>query len=245
MWRQLKETRRIVMDDFEKLPENGERSEDGRSDDCKKENKEVKKPAAEEGEASPKKKVSHPEAVIEAVLFSMGNSVEYARLAEVLGRDVAETKKLVRTLKTKYDKDSSRGITVMELGESVQMCSKVNMYEHLIKIAKIPKKYELSEAALETLSIVAYKQPVTRLEIDKIRGVSSDHAVNKLVDFGLIEELGRLPAPGRPLLFGTTEEFLRSFGVKSIDELPAVTPERVEELKREAEEEAATLLVSP
>ena len=98
---------------------------------------------------------------------------------------------------------------------------------------------------LETLSIVAYKQPVTRLEIDKIRGVSSDHAVNKLVDFGLIEELGRLPAPGRPLLFGTTEEFLRSFGVKSIDELPAVTPERVEEMKREAEEEAATLLVSP
>ena len=188
-------------------------------------------------------KVKHPEAVIEAVLFSMGNSVEYKRLAEVLGRDIDETRKLVRTLKTKYDKDASRGITIMELNESVQMCSKVNMYEHLIKIAKIPKKFELSEAALETLSIVAYKQPVTRIEIDKIRGVSSDHAVNRLIEYGLIEELGRLPAPGRPLLFGTTEEFLRSFGVKSIDELPAATPERVEEMKKEAEEEAASVYV--
>ncbi len=183
-------------------------------------------------------KVKHPEAVIEAVLFSMGNSVEYSKLAEVLGRTPEDTKKLVRTLKTKLDKDPSRGITIMELNESVQMCSKVNMYEHLIKIAKSPRKYELSEAALETLSIVAYKQPVTRMEIDKIRGVSSDHAVNKLVDYGFIEELGRLPAPGRPLLFGTTEEFLRCFGVKSIDELPAATPEKVEEMKREAEEEA-------
>ena len=233
------------MDNIEMLPENGEVMKDGKDDDCPNEDMEIMEPAEKEEEASPKKKVGHPEAVIEAVLFSMGNSVEYEKLAEVLGRDVAQTKTLVRTLKTKYDKDPSRGITVMELGESVQMCSKVNMYEHLIKIAKIPKKYELSEAALETLSIVAYKQPVTRLEIDKIRGVSSDHAVNKLVDYGLIEELGRLPAPGRPLLFGTTEEFLRSFGVKSIDELPAVTPERVEEMKREAEEEAASLLVSP
>ncbi len=188
-------------------------------------------------------KVKHPEAVIEAVLFSMGNSVEYKKLAEVLGRDVDETVRLTRSLKTKYDKDSSRGITLMELNESVQMCSKVSMYEHLIKIAKIPRKFELSEAALETLSIVAYKQPVTRLEIEKIRGVSSDHAINRLIEYGLIEELGRLPAPGRPLLFGTTEEFLRSFGVKSIDELPSATPERVEEMKKEAEEEAASVYV--
>lgn len=183
--------------------------------------------------------VKHPEAVIEAVLFSMGNSVEIKRLAEVLNRAEDATLKLVRALKTKYDKDASRGITIMELEGSVQMCSKVNMYEHLIRIAKTPKKFELSEAALETLSIVAYKQPVTRIEIEKIRGVSSDHALNRLIEYGLVTELGRLNAPGRPLLFGTTEEFLRSFGVKSIDELPTAAPERVEELKREAEEEAA------
>lgn len=91
---------------------------------------------------------------------------------------------------------------------------------------------------LETLSIVAYKQPVTRLEIEKIRGVKSDHAVNRLVEYNLICEVGRLDAPGRPLLFGTTEEFLRSFGVQSLDDLPVVAPEQVADFKAEAEEEA-------
>ncbi len=181
--------------------------------------------------------VKDPEAVIEAVLFSVGNSVSCKRMAEVLNTDIEETRTLVRKLKAKYDKDHNRGITIMELEDSFQMCSKVSMYEHLIKIAKTPKKFELSEAALEVLSIVAYKQPVTRIEIEKIRGVSSDHAINKLIEYGLIQELGRLNAPGRPLLFGTTEEFLRSFGVTSIDDLPAATPERVEEFKKEAEEE--------
>ena len=201
-----------------------------------------RKEPEEAEEAAPVQKVKHPEAVIEAILFSMGNSVEYKRLAEVLGREIPETKRLVRSLKTKYDKDSSRGITITELDESVQMCTKTSMYEHLIRITKVPKKYELSEAALETLSIVAYKQPVTRIEIERIRGVSSDHAINKLLDYGLITELGRLNAPGRPLLFGTTEEFLRSFGVTSIDELPEASPERVEEMKKEAEEEANVYL---
>ena len=90
---------------------------------------------------------------------------------------------------------------------------------------------------LETLSIVAYKQPVTRLEIEKIRGVKCDHPINKLLEYGLIEEVGRLDAPGRPILFGTTEDFLRSFGVSSVSELPQMSPEQVEEFKEEAEEE--------
>ncbi|MCR5107927.1 MAG: SMC-Scp complex subunit ScpB [Lachnospiraceae bacterium] len=184
-----------------------------------------------------KKPVSNPEAVVEAVLFSVGNSVKYKRLAEVLLMDEDETIALVRKLKDKYDRNNNRGITIMELEDSVQMCSKVNMYEHLIKIAKTPRKYELTESVLEVLSIVAYKQPVTRIEIEKIRGVSSDHQVNRLIEYGLIQELGRLNAPGRPLLFGTTEEFLRSFGVKSIEDLPMAAPERVEEFKKEAEEE--------
>src|SRR5699024_4801726 len=98
-------------------------------------------------------------------------------------------------------------------------------------------KYTLTEVLLETLSIVAYKQPVTKLEIEKIRGVKSDHAVNKLVEYGLIEEVGRLDAPGRPILFGTTEEFLRSFGVSSVEELPKGSPEQMEDFKEEAEEE--------
>ena len=92
---------------------------------------------------------------------------------------------------------------------------------------------------METLSIIAYKQPVTRVEIDRIRGVSCDHALNKLLEYDLVMELGRMDAPGRPLLFGTTEQFLRSFGVKSLDELPELSTVQVEEFKQQAEAEAA------
>ena len=92
----------------------------------------------------------------------------------------------------------------------------------------------LTDVLLETLSIIAYRQPVTKLEIEKIRGVKSDHAVNKLVEYGLVEEKGRMEAPGRPLLFGTTEEFLRKFSVQSLDELPSLNEEQIEQFKEEA-----------
>lgn len=100
------------------------------------------------------------------------------------------------------------------------------------------KKQSLTDSLLETLSIIAYKQPVTRAEIEAIRGVKSDHAVNKLLEYGLIEEAGRLSIPGKPIVFGTTEDFLRSFGIKSLEELPEINPEAEEEFKKEAEEEA-------
>ena len=186
--------------------------------------------------------VDNPKAVIGAVLFSVGNSVEYKKLARVLGRDADETKKLVYELKEEYDANEDCGFTIIELEESVQMCSKASMYEYLIKIAKVPKSYSLTDSMLETLSIIAYKQPVTRLEIEKIRGVSCDHAINKLVEYGLVTELGRLQAPGRPLLFGTTEEFLRSFNVTSLDDLPTASPDRIEEFKKEAAEEVSLKL---
>ena len=125
----------------------------------------------------------------------------------------------------------------MELEDSVQLCTKADMYEYLIKIAKTPRKFVLTETVLETLSIIAYKQPVTRVEIERIRGVSCDHAINKLIEYNLITELGRLDAPGRPLLFGTTEQFLRSFGVKSLEELPEMNPVQIEEFKQQAEQE--------
>ena len=139
-------------------------------------------------------------------------------------------------MKKEYD-ESDRGITIMEYDGSYQMCTKTQMYEYLIRIAKQPKKRVLTDVLLETLSIIAYKQPVTRIEIEKIRGVSSDHAVSKLVEYNLVCELGRLDAPGRPLLFGTTEEFLRCFGVQSVDDLPVLSPVQVEEFKQEAEAE--------
>ena len=181
--------------------------------------------------------VENPKAVVEAVLFAMGNSVELKKLASVLNMSDTETKALIGSMQEEYNSDVNRGITIVELEGNIQMCSKTEMYEHLMKIATVPKHYSLTDTVLETLSIVAYKQPVTRIEIEKIRGVNCDHAVNKLLEYGLITELGRLDAPGRPLLFGTTEEFLRCFGVKSLDELPTVSAERLEEFKKEAAEE--------
>ena len=122
------------------------------------------------------------------------------------------------------------------------MCTSVDVYEYLIKLEKQPKKYALTDVLMETLSIIAYKQPITKAEIEKIRGVSSDHAVSKLVEFGLAQELGRLDAPGRPMLFGTTEDFLRSFGIASITDLPSLNPMQVEEFKVQAEAEAENVL---
>lgn len=180
-------------------------------------------------------------AILEAILFTMGESVETERLASVIERDEQYTKELLMELKKDYD-GRECGVTLMEIDNSWQMCTKAEMYEYLIKIAKTPRKYVLTDTLLETLSIVAYKQPVTRAEIEKIRGVSCDHAVNRLIEFGLIMEVGRMDAPGRPLLFGTTEEFLRSFGVKSLEELPRLSSMQIEEFKIQAEQEASVQL---
>ncbi len=180
---------------------------------------------------------SEMKAVLESVLFTMGESVDTGRLSQVLEISAKETAALLKEMKQEYDEDESRGVTLMELEGAYQMCSKPNMYEWLIKIASTPRKYTLTDSLLETLSIIAYKQPVTKMEIEKIRGVSCDHAVNRLVEFDLVMEVGRMDAPGRPLLFGTTEQFLRSFGVKSIDELPELSAVQIEEFKQQAESE--------
>jgi segregation and condensation protein B len=175
-------------------------------------------------------------AIIEGILFTMGESVELEKIANVIELDKKKTRAIIEEMMEEYQ-SAERGVGIIELDGAYQMCTKPEMYEYLIRIAKQPKKRVLTDVLLETLSIIAYKQPVTKMEIEKIRGVSSDHAVNKLVEYNLVCELGRLDAPGRPLLFGTTEEFLRSFGVHSVDELPVLSPVQVEEFKQEAEEE--------
>lgn len=180
------------------------------------------------------------EAILEAILFTMGDSVEINRLASVLEMTNKEVKEILLGMQEKYAAEE-RGIALLWLEDSVQLSTKADMYEYLIKIAKTPRKMTLTDTVLETLSIIAYKQPVTRLEIERIRGVSCDHAVNKLLEYDLITELGRLDAPGRPLLFGTTEQFLRCFGVKSLDELPELSTMQVEEFKQQAETEAGLL----
>ena len=156
-----------------------------------------------------KLKIKQMEGIIEAILFTMGDSVEVGKIARALEQDEATTRKVIHKLMDKY----------------------------LIRVASQPKKHVLTDVLLETLSIIAYKQPVTKLEIEKIRGVKSDHAVNKLVEYNLVCERGRLDAPGKPILFGTTEEFLRRFSIHSLDDLPSPNPEQVESFKEEAEEE--------
>lgn len=177
------------------------------------------------------------EGIIEAILFTMGDSVEVEKIAAAIEHDVKTTEKIIRNMMDRYEAEN-RGVRIIELDHAYQMCTKTEMYDYLIRVAKQPKKYVLTDVMLETLSIIAYKQPVTRLEIEKIRGVKSDHAVNRLIEYNLVCEVGRMNVPGKPILFGTTEEFLRRFGVQSVEELPGIDPDRMEAFKEEAEDEA-------
>lgn len=180
--------------------------------------------------------IEKTEAAIEAILFTMGESVEAEKIAVAIEHDVDTTVRIIHNMMDKYENED-RGIKIIELEGSFQLCTKEEYYDNLIRICSQPRRYTLTDAALETLSIIAYKQPVTKIEIEKIRGVNSDRSVNKLVELELVKEVGRLDAPGRPMLFGTTEEFLRTFGVGSIDELPVISEDMVEQYKEEAEYE--------
>ena len=183
-------------------------------------------------------------AAIEAVLFTMGGAVELKLLAAAVELEPEETKELVEELAAEYDANM-RGMKVTRLDDSYQMCTRKEYYEALIRVASQPKRHVLSDVVLETLSIIAYKQPITRTEIEQIRGDKSDHAVNKLVEYGLIEEAGRLNAPGRPILFRTTETFLRNFGLPTLEELPVLGATQLEEFKEEAAEEVQLELEFP
>lgn len=179
---------------------------------------------------------SEEEAVVEAVLFTMGKAVELRQLAVALDQDMDTAREAVLRLQERYEKEH-RGVQIIQLEDSFQMCTRAAYYENLIRVASAPKKQVLTDVALETLSIIAYKQPITRLEIEQIRGVKSDHAVNRLIEYNLVYEVGRLDAPGKPALFATTEEFLRRFGVGSTQNLPEISSRQVDEFRLEAEEE--------
>ena len=214
------------------------KSEEQAADEAKDEAK-TKEQAADEAKQGKKMAESKSlEGAIEAILFSVGDSVEIAKLSEVLETDKKKIREILTRMQEKYESEE-RGIRIMFLEDAVQLCTKPEYYQQLIKVVQKQKAYTLTDTVMETLSIIAYKQPVTKAEMEKIRGVSCDHAVNRLLEFGLIRELGRLNAPGRPLLFGTTEEFLRIFGVSSTDNLPVLNTVQIEEFKKEAEEEIA------
>ena len=175
-------------------------------------------------------------ATIEGILFSMGTSVTAKQLMDALSVTQEELNELIDQLKKEYEKEE-RGIRLLELDDSYQLCTKTEYYGSLIRIVNHPRKPRLTDVMLETLSIIAYKQPVTKQEIEAIRGVKCDHAINKLLEYQLIKEAGRLDAIGRPILFCTTEEFLRCFGVRSTKDLPVVGEDQVEDFKIEAQKE--------
>ena len=176
-------------------------------------------------------RLKEEENMVEALLFSLGRSVSVEEIAVCLnmGKDGATL--AAERLRERYE-ERQEGLIIKKLEDRYQMMSHPKTYEGLIRVVKSPRKPALSDVALETLSIIAYCQPITKVEIERIRGVKSDHAVNRLVEFGLIEEVGRLDAPGRPMLFATTEEFLNRFGVDSLKDLPKL-PEGAEKLLKE------------
>ena len=176
------------------------------------------------------------ESTVEAVLFTMGKSVELRQIAAALDCNEIQARAAVRRLKERYAQED-RALEIIELEDCFQMRTKAEYYDALIKVAKTPKRQVLTDSVIETLSIVAYKQPVTRTEIDRIRGVSCEYALNKLIEYGLVYEAGRMDVLGHPALFATTEEFLRRFGVGSKKELPSINTDEEAEIVEEVEKE--------
>ena len=179
--------------------------------------------------------------IIEAILFTIGESVTLDRLASVLEKDPEDLKVILEEMKIDYSAEE-RGICLIELDGAYQICTKIEIYDYVRKLVSQPKKRSLTDVMLETLSIIAYKQPVTKQEIEAIRGVKCDFAVNKLIEYKLVKELGRLETLGRPIVFGTTEEFLRCFGVSSIEELPDIDEVTKQSFMDEAMEEVSAAL---
>ncbi|MCL2852953.1 MAG: SMC-Scp complex subunit ScpB [Defluviitaleaceae bacterium] len=172
------------------------------------------------------------EAVVEALLFAAGEPIEARDIAKSLEIDIGTARSLVDNLSCKYDAEK-RGITIVELDGSFQMCTNPRYFEYVKKVFGNAKKKPLTPALLETLAIIAYKQPITKVQIEHIRGVGADHSVNKLVEYSLVAECGRADTPGKPVLFATTGEFLKYFGISSLQQLPALEEDH-ELLKTEA-----------
>lgn len=156
---------------------------------------------------------------IEGILFAAGEPVKAAKLAAVLETDLDTVIEAVKLLKYNYDTEE-RGMTIIDIDEGYQLCSRPDYYNYIQLILGEQRRQALSNAAMEALAIIAYKQPITKGQIEYIRGVNSDAAVNRLAERGLIEECGRLDAPGRPILYKTTQTFLRCFGISTPKDLP-------------------------
>ncbi len=161
---------------------------------------------------------------IEAILFAVGSPVELKNIANAIEMSEELTYQLILQLKDDYVKNE-RGFNIIESDNKFQMCTSSEYYDVVKKLYEKPQKNELTPTMMETLAIIAYKQPITKAEIDEIRGVSSISPVNNLLEFGLIEEKGRLEQLGRPIILGTTDEFLKYFGITSMEEFANISLE--------------------
>lgn len=175
---------------------------------------------------------------IEALLFVSGNPLTIKDFSNALNVEEGLILQLLEEMISEYELDEERGIKLISINKEYQLVSKAENSDYIQKLLKKNKRQSLSQASLESLAIVAYKQPITRIDIDEIRGVKSESAIQKLIERDLIREIGRLDVPGRPILYGTTEEFLRQFGLKELKELPSLDfySEDSEEVKESIKE---------
>lgn len=172
--------------------------------------------------------INKSKGVIESILFSAGREVKITELMSALEASSEEIITVVESMKEDY-KNEERGLQIINVGEAYQLCTKQEYYEYLYSIFDKRNKPNLSQAAIETLAIIAYNPKITRAEIEAIRGVNSDGTIYKLLDYNLIEETGKLDAPGKPGTYGVTSEFLRVFGFGNLNELPDLPRYKLDE----------------
>lgn len=175
--------------------------------------------------------ISQKKGIIEAILFSAGRPVKKSDLILALEISQEDLENLVENMQEEY-KQENRGIEIIKMEDSYQLCSKKELYSYIYPVLDKRNKPSLSNAALETLAIVAYNPQITRAEIEAIRGVSADACVYKLLEYGLIEEAGKIDLPGKPMSYKTTPEFLRMFGYSSLEELPELPRYKLDENKQ-------------
>jgi len=172
--------------------------------------------------------IDKTKSIIEAILFSAGRVVEAKELMAILELSNEDVDTILQNMKVEFD-EQNRGIEIIKIDNGYQLCSRKEYSDYIYPIFDNRAKPNLSAAALETLSIIAYNPKITRAEIEQIRGVNSDGTIYKLLEYNLIEEVGRLDAPGRPTLYGTTKEFLKMFGISNLDELPELPRYKIDE----------------
>ena len=166
--------------------------------------------------------------IIESIMFAIGRDISVNELASVLELAPENIEEIIESMRVEFD-EAGRGIQIIKVNNGYQLCSRKENYEYIYQIIDKRNKPNLSQAALETLAIIAYNPKITRAEIESIRGVNSDGTIYKLLEHNLIEDVGRLDAPGRPTTYATTKEFLRMFGYSSLEELPELPRYKLDE----------------